>query len=115
MYVLRDALTSSLQAWFREDFVIPSPVVASADGSTLLPYVGLPLTVGGELNKIAVNVAAGRNMAGLHWRTDMEAAIKLGEDVAVAYLRDQLALSPGVTASWTFTAFDGTIKVINRN
>lgn len=88
--------------------------MASADGLTLLPYTGPPLIVGGELNKIAVNVAAGRNMAGLHWRTDMEAAIKLGEDVAVAYLRDQLALSPGVAANWTLTALDGSTKVISR-
>ncbi len=28
------------------------------------------LTVAGELNKVAANVSIGRNMAGVHWRSD---------------------------------------------
>lgn len=46
--------------------VIPDPVVASADGLSLLPYCGQPLTVGGELNKFASNIALARDLVGVH-------------------------------------------------
>ena len=58
-----------LKAFFDESAQIKNPVVPSADGLSVVPYTGTPLTVGGELNKIASNVATGRNIAGVHWRT----------------------------------------------
>jgi hypothetical protein len=39
--------------------VVPNPTVASADGRSLYPYLGAVLTVGGELNKRAGNLAMG--------------------------------------------------------
>ncbi len=77
-----------LKAFFDEDFVIPDPVMPSPDGLSLVPYVGPPLTVGGELNKLVANVAIGRDIAGVHWRTDASEGNLLGERVAVALLRD---------------------------
>jgi hypothetical protein len=59
-----------LKALFNPDFVIPDPVVPSDDGLSLLPYKGEPLTVGGELNKLAFNMAFGRDTAGVHFRRD---------------------------------------------
>jgi len=47
------ACVTVLKAWFDESATMPAPVVASADGSALVPYGGAPLTVGGELNKLA--------------------------------------------------------------
>jgi hypothetical protein len=44
-------LATILKAWFNESFVIPNPVVYTLSG--FVPYVGEPLTVGGELNKLA--------------------------------------------------------------
>ena len=38
------------------------------DGTALVPYTGPPLTIGGELNKLAHNMSAGRDMSGVHWR-----------------------------------------------
>lgn len=58
------ACITILKAWYKEDWAIPSPVKPSANGLTLIPYVGPALTVGGELNKIGTNVAFGRNVAG---------------------------------------------------
>lgn len=52
-----------LKAFFNESFVISDPVVASAGGLSLLPFSGPPLTVGGELNKLAANITLGRDMA----------------------------------------------------
>jgi hypothetical protein len=47
-----------LKALFNEAFVIPDPVMASDDGLSLAPYSGPPLTVGGELNKLAAKRVA---------------------------------------------------------
>ncbi|PYI87940.1 MAG: hypothetical protein DME26_04550, partial [Verrucomicrobia bacterium] len=102
------ACVTILKAWFDENYVIPNPVVASSDGLSLLPYSGPPLTVGGELNKIASNVAFGRNIAGIHWRADAIEAMKLGEAVAISILRDQKACYNEDFGGFTFTKFDGT-------
>jgi len=59
-----------LKAFFNESFVIPNPVEASSDGFSLTAYTGPSLTVGGELNKLAANVSIGRDIAGVHWRSD---------------------------------------------
>jgi len=105
------ACVTALKAWFDESFVIPNPVVASADGLSLVPYVGAPLTVGGELNKVAANIASGRNFAGIHWRTDFSESARLGEAVTIGILQEQKA-TYNETASFTLTWFDGTTITI---
>ncbi len=102
------ACVTVLKAWFDESSVIPSPVVASADGLSLLPYDGPPLTVGGELDKLAANIAMGRNFAGIHWRSDYQESLKLGEAVALAILRDQAPTYNERFTGFTLTKFDGT-------
>jgi hypothetical protein len=83
------ACVTILKWWFDESWVIPDPVVPAPDGLSLLPYRGSAnLTVGGELNKIASNVALGRNTAGVHWRSDGTESLKLGEAVAIGLLQD---------------------------
>src|SRR5258706_11515936 len=72
------ACVTILKAWFDESFIIPNPAQATPDGLSLVPYTGQLLTVGGELNKLAFNVAVGRNMAGIHWRSDAAASLRLG-------------------------------------
>ena len=102
------AAVTMLKAFFDESAQIKNPVVPSADGLTLLPYQGTPLTVGGELNKIASNVAQGRNIAGVHWRTDASEAIKLGEDVAISILKDTKGCYTESFSGFSLTKFDGT-------
>jgi hypothetical protein len=68
-----------LKAMFNPEFVIPEPVVPSDDGRSLRPYTGEPLTVGGELHKLAFNMAFGRDTAGVHFRRDEIDGIFLGE------------------------------------
>jgi hypothetical protein len=48
------------------------------------------VTVGGELDKLASNVALGRNFAGVHFRSDGEHGILLGEELAIRFLQDHL-------------------------
>jgi hypothetical protein len=46
------------------------------------------LTIEGELNKLAHNVAMGRSMGGVHWRTDNARSLVLGEAIAARILCD---------------------------
>lgn len=69
--------------------------------------VDAALTVGGELNKLAANIALGRDVAGVHWRSDSIEGLKLGEAVAVGILRDLRATCPERFAGFSFTKFDG--------
>jgi hypothetical protein len=97
-----------LKALFNESFVIPNPVVASDDGLTLQPYSGPPLTVGGELNKLAANMTFGRDAGGVHYRSDGVEGLKLGEAVALSMLRDIATLYHEEFPGFTLTRFDGT-------
>jgi membrane-associated phospholipid phosphatase len=106
------ACITILKAFFDESAIIPDPVVPNSDGSGLVPYEGPELTVGGELNKIASNIAQGRNMAGIHWRTDASEAIKLGEAVAISLLRDQKPTYREPFQGFTLTKLDGTLITV---
>jgi membrane-associated phospholipid phosphatase len=106
------AAVTMLKAFFDESAQIKNPVVPSADGLTLVPYQGTPLTVGGELNKIASNVAQGRNIAGVHWRTDATEALKLGEDVSISILKDTKSCFNEPFSGFSLTKFDGTTITI---
>ncbi|MGH9847257.1 MAG: vanadium-dependent haloperoxidase, partial [Blastocatellia bacterium] len=106
------ACVTILKAFFDETFVIPNPVEASADGLSLAPYAGPPLTVGGELNKLASNIAIGRNIAGVHWRSDATESLKLGEEVAIRFLREERDCFNEPFNGFSLTRFDGTTITI---
>jgi membrane-associated phospholipid phosphatase len=100
------ACATILEAWFDESWVLPDPVEPNADGTVLLPYAGPSLTVGGELQKLAANIAIGRNAAGIHWLTDYYRSLRLGEYVAHTILEEQKA-SYNQSPTFQFTSFDG--------
>lgn len=106
------ACVTILKALFDETFVIPNPVVPTADGLALAPFSGPPLTVGGELNKLASNIATGRNQAGVHWRSDSLESLRVGERLAISILRDQRATYNEDFGGFTFTRFDGTTVTV---
>jgi len=106
------ACATVLKAFFKEDFVIPDPVEASADGLALAAYTGHSLTLGDELNKLASNIAIARDTAGVHWRTDGTDGLKLGEEVAIRILTDLRATYNEDFAGFTLTKFDGTVVTI---
>ncbi len=106
------ACTTVLKAFFNEAFVIPNPVITIPDGLALVPYKGADLTVGGELNKLASNIALARNTAGVHWRSDGIEGLKLGEAVAIGILTDLRATCPEPFTGFSFTKFDGTTITI---
>lgn len=111
--VYSGACVTVLKAFFNESFPIPNPVVASDNGLTLQQYRGQDrLTVGGELNKLAANIALGRDAAGVHWRTDGIEGLKLGEVVAIRVLQDRKTLYNEPFNGFTLTKFDGTTITI---
>lgn len=102
------ACITVLKAWFEESYVLPAPVVASADGRTLVPYTGTPLTVGGELNKLAGNHGVGRSFGGFHPRSDVMAGLRLGEAVAISIMADERRTFNEAFTGFSLTKFDGT-------
>jgi len=113
------ACVTILKAWFNDATRLVDigldPVQPTDDGLSLVPYLGADagdLTVGGELNKIAANVALGRNTAGVHWRSDATESLKLGEQIAIGILRDQRACYNEVFNGFSLTKFDGTTVTV---
>jgi hypothetical protein len=108
------ACVTILKALFdAENTIIQNPVVPTSDGQDLVPYVGTPLTVEGELNKLASNVATGRNVAGVHWRSDAYASLRLGQAIAISVLRDYRTLHNEVGPFfYNFRGFDGERYII---
>jgi hypothetical protein len=112
------ACITVLKFFFDGTFVIPNPVVSSPDGTELVPYTGVAgepkLTVDGELNKLAHNVSFAHGIhAGIHWRSDTDTSIELGEAVAISYLRDR-AKTYNEKFSATFRKLDGTQETITN-
>lgn len=48
-----------------------------------------PLTLEGELNKLAANISIGRNMAGVHYFSDYYDSLRMGEQIALGILEEQ--------------------------
>jgi hypothetical protein len=106
--VVTGAYVTVLKAWFDEAAVLPAPVVVSADGRTVTRYTGAPLTVGGELNKLASNLLVGRSFGGVHWRSDNDAGLRLGEEMAISILADERGTIAEPFGGFSLTRFDGT-------
>ena len=70
------------------------------------------LTIHGELNKIAANISRGRDFAGVHYRTDSDLGMELGEKVAMAWFKDNIARQIESVGTITFVGFDGTTKTV---
>jgi hypothetical protein len=123
--VVAGAGVTVLKALFDGDYEIPADqkVVPTDDGTALRTATELSgdvmgvtdtLTVRGELNKLASNMALGRNRAGIHYRTDGIEGLRLGERTAIRFLEDQLTLptraaqlADGGRLELTLETFDG--------
>jgi len=123
--VVAAAGVTVLKAFFDGDYVFAADekVIPTEDGSDLVtadeltdgfagsfdvePGIFDELTVRGELNKLAANMALGRNRAGIHYRTDGIEGLRLGESAALAFLEDQLSLPNVDDVALTLETFDG--------
>jgi membrane-associated phospholipid phosphatase len=103
------ACVTVLKAFFKEDELIRHPVIPKTlmnpievrnsnnqvvfrKTTELEDYTGPDsnqLRVGEELDKLAANIAIGRNWAGVHYRSDYAESILLGEQIALVILQEQ--------------------------
>jgi hypothetical protein len=102
------ACATILKAFFDELFVIPEPVQATADGALLEPWKGSPLTLGGEIDKLAANIAFARDAAGVHFRSDSSRGLELGENVAIGLLAEATLTYSERFDGFVLHRFDGT-------
>jgi hypothetical protein len=111
------ACITVLKFFYDGNFVLPNPVVPTADGLSLVPYTGLDadqLTVNGELNKLGHNVTFGHGIhAGIHWRSDSDTSLLFGEAVALNFLRNK-ARTYNEPFTVDLTKFDGTTATISN-
>ncbi|MEE9392315.1 MAG: vanadium-dependent haloperoxidase [Planctomycetota bacterium] len=68
-----------------------------------------PLTLEGELNKLAANISIGRNMAGVHFFSDYYDSLRMGEQIALGILEEQALCYPTDEFVMTVPTFDGEI------
>ena len=66
-----------------------------------------PLTVEGELNKLAANISIGRDWAGVHYYSDYVESLRMGEEIAIGILKEQKLMFQE-EFHMSFTSFDGT-------
>lgn len=127
------ACVTVLKAWFKEDTLFadliqgkqhpitghPIRVVQPGDqydstlddgsgGKELVSATNAAgMTIEGELNKLASNVAMGRSMGGVHWRTDNTRSLRLGQQVATFILQKLVAEDAERPLSLSFRSFNG--------
>lgn len=104
------ACVTILKAFFDEGQPIENPVAASTDGRSLEPYENADageIKVGVELDKLASNISIGRNMAGVHWRSDYTQSVLLGQRVATDLLFRQCRDYAEPDYCFEFTTFGG--------
>jgi hypothetical protein len=111
------ACITVLKFIFDGSFVIPNPMVPTSDGLSLQPYTGADagqLTVNGELNKLGHNVSFGHGIhAGIHWRSDTDTSLRLGEAVALSFLQNR-ARTYNEPFTINITKFDGSVATISN-
>ena len=119
------ACVTVLKAFFKEDELIKKPVIPKTISpievrnshnevvfrktTELADYTepdSKELRVGEELDKLAANIAIGRNWAGVHYRSDYAESILLGEQIALGILQEQ-ADTYNEEFACTLTRFSG--------
>ena len=103
------ACVTILKAFFDSGWVLPFSYKPADNGNTLVPDLDFDgkYTIEGELNKLAANIAIGRNWGGVHWYSDQLESLRLGEQVALGILEEQ-KLTYGENFSMSIPLFDGT-------
>jgi hypothetical protein len=109
------ACITILKFFFDGDAFFPDPQLPNADGTVLEPWQHSgKLTMNGELHKLAHNITFGHGIhAGIHWRSDSDISMLLGEAVALSVLRD-MACTYAEPFTVTLTKLDGTAATITN-
>ena len=73
-----------------------------------------PLTLEGELNKLAANISIGRNMAGVHYFSDYYDSLRMGEEIAIGMLEEQALCYKTDPFVLSLPTFDGDNQRIGK-
>jgi hypothetical protein len=103
-----------------------SPMMPISDGLALTPWTGQPgtgavpmggsgeLDLNGELAKLAHNITFGHGLhGGIHWRSDSDSSILLGEACAISFL-DDLACTYAEPVTITIKKLDGGTRTFTN-
>lgn len=101
----------------------PSEAKHSINGNDLVTYINDDkniMTIVGEINKLASNMALGRDIGGVHYRSDGVEGIFLGEKFAIKYLqiklKEYIGLYNGMISSFKLEKFNGEfIEITSTN
>src|SRR5262249_17017074 len=108
------ACATILKAFFDPDYLLPHPVEVTAEGSALEPWRGAALSLGNEIDKLAGNIALGRDAAGVHYRSDSMRGLFVGEQQALGLLRDYSRTYNERFDGFIVRKFDAnTVKILN--
>jgi len=108
------ACAAILKAFFNANYVLPHPVEATADGSARELWRGAALTLGNEIDKLASNIALGRDAAGVHYRSDSIRGLFVGEQQALGLLRDYSRTYNERFDGFIVRKFDGNrVRILN--
>jgi hypothetical protein len=135
--VIGAACNSYIKAMYDDSALFSSilpPVEVQADISNKIDFanletklVNLPkevadkMTIGGELDKLTSNIAFGRNIAGIHYRSDAEYSFMLGELIAANFIQCKIndygvSIPNGTPVVMSFTSRAGKkITITSEN
>jgi len=127
--VVSGACTTVMKAFLKthdsnnNPLIWPSDPKHSIDGNVLQTYDksdNNKITIIGEINKLASNMALGRDMGGVHYRADGDNGIVLGETFAIKYLqiklKEYIGLYNGMISSFKLEKFNGEfIEITSDN
>lgn len=110
--LVTDAGQNSAATSFRHAVAgdVPIAYEAHLSGASLRPVpnpLAAPLTLEGELNKLAANISIGRNMAGVHYFSDYYDSLRMGEAIAIGMLEEQALCYPTDPFVMSLQTFDG--------
>ncbi|WNG18074.1 hypothetical protein [Cystobacter fuscus] len=100
---------------FYSNFPLRNPEVVVDDGLALAPYEGGPLMMYDELDKLASNIGVARLFAGVHWRSDHDNVVRLGELYALRTLQDMSRLYNEQFPGFSVRTFGGNTLTITAN
>lgn len=116
---LAGACVTILKAWFDSEQLYTryaNLFEPAADGLSLVPVeYRTNITIADELNKLASNVSVGRNIAGVHWRSDYTESVFLGEQVAIQLLEDYGYTYNEIFLGFRFRNFAGQLITVGGN
>lgn len=108
------ACVTALKAFFVTSDKVKATYEPTRNGEKLTKCGSPKLDVQGELNKLAANISIGRNMAGVHYYSDYTESMKMGEQITLGLLEEQMHTYPEKVVMEVPTFFGGKVETIRN-